>query len=115
MWWGFTGRRPYRRELSCSSPSERAHQPRTVADAARLRQILVNLLDNAMKFTSHGRVRVQVAVAGGALCYSVEDTGIGIPAESLESVFETFSAISAQTSASVGGTGLGLEFCDWRD
>ncbi|MBL8238060.1 MAG: PAS domain S-box protein [Bryobacterales bacterium] len=81
---------------------------RHVADAARVRQILVNLLDNAMKFTLHGHIRVQVSWNGGALQFQVEDTGIGIPAESLDSVFETFSHISAQTSASLGGTGLGL-------
>jgi CheY-like chemotaxis protein len=78
------------------------------ADPARIRQILINLLDNALKFTSHGHVAISVSTAPGALQFTVEDTGLGIPEESLPSVFESFSAISAATSASVGGTGLGL-------
>ncbi|MFN0102886.1 MAG: ATP-binding protein [Bryobacteraceae bacterium] len=78
------------------------------ADPARIRQILINLLENAIKFTSRGRVAVTVEVSGPALRYTVEDTGLGIPPDSLGSVFESFSALSAHTSASVGGTGLGL-------
>jgi PAS domain S-box-containing protein len=79
-----------------------------IADPARVRQILINLLDNALKFTTNGSVQITVEPDAGMLQFTVTDTGIGIPADSLDSVFETFSAISAQTSASVGGTGLGL-------
>jgi PAS domain S-box-containing protein len=79
-----------------------------LADAARLRQILNNLLDNAIKFTSEGCVQLSVDVRGDLLRFRVQDTGIGIPAAELESVFEAFSSLSAHTSASVGGTGLGL-------
>jgi PAS domain S-box-containing protein len=79
-----------------------------IADPACVRQILINLLDNALKFTTNGSVQITVEPDAGMLQFTVTDTGIGIPADSLDSVFETFSAISAQTSASVGGTGLGL-------
>jgi PAS domain S-box-containing protein len=78
------------------------------ADTARLRQILNNLLENAIKFTSEGTVELRVDVQEGWLRYRVADTGMGIPAGSLESIFQAFSPLSAQTSASVGGTGLGL-------
>ncbi len=79
-----------------------------IADPARIRQILINLLDNALKFTTNGSVHFTLEPDAGMLQFTVTDSGIGIPADSLDSVFETFSAISAQTSASVGGTGLGL-------
>ena len=79
-----------------------------LADPLRVRQILVNLVDNAIKFTSLGSVSVHLDATPNGLHFHVEDTGIGIPDDSLASVFETFSAISAHTNASVGGTGLGL-------
>ena len=79
-----------------------------LADPARIRQILINLIDNALKFTTNGKVEITLEPHAGMLQFTVTDSGIGIPADSLDSVFETFSAISAQTSASVGGTGLGL-------
>jgi PAS domain S-box-containing protein len=78
------------------------------SDPARIRQILVNLLENAVKFTSTGYVSITIFTKDSALCFSVQDTGTGIPAEGLDSVFDVFSAISAHTSARVGGTGLGL-------
>lgn len=79
-----------------------------IADPARIRQILINLLDNALKFTTSGSVEITLAPDSQMLQFAVIDSGIGIPIESLDTVFATFSAISAQTSASVGGTGLGL-------
>jgi PAS domain S-box-containing protein len=88
-----------------------------VGDVTRLRQILVNLLNNAVKFTAQGEVVVQVASkqidtsANGAnheLHFSVRDTGIGIPEDRLESIFESFSQVDASTTRKYGGTGLGL-------
>lgn len=79
-----------------------------LADPGRVRQILTNLVDNAVKFTSYGRVTVSVEAAEEGVLFVVEDSGIGIPESCIQSVFETFSAISAHTNASIGGTGLGL-------
>ena len=84
-----------------------------VGDAARLRQILVNLLGNALKFTSQGEVVINVETrkqAGGPsqLLFSVTDSGIGIPPEALDNIFESFKQVDSSTSRRYGGTGLGL-------
>jgi PAS domain S-box-containing protein len=77
------------------------------ADEKRLRQVLVNLLDNAIKYTVRGRVALSVARHDGRYHFMVEDTGIGISAEELPRIFETFHQVrSAQAFAE--GTGLGL-------
>jgi signal transduction histidine kinase/ligand-binding sensor domain-containing protein/CheY-like chemotaxis protein/HPt (histidine-containing phosphotransfer) domain-containing protein len=87
------------------------------SDAARLRQILVNLLDNAIKFTAQGGVRLEVEVvpsetgaAGDAieLRFTVRDTGIGIPADRMDRLFRPFSQADSSTTRVYGGTGLGL-------
>ena len=90
--------------------------PTTVlGDAGRLRQVLVNLVSNAVKFTSRGEVVVRAAVvhaAGGPqLEISVRDTGIGIAAEDHERLFEPFAQADASTTRRYGGTGLGLAIC----
>ncbi len=85
-------------------------------DVTRVRQVLVNLLSNAVKFTEGGSVSVRVAAEPtgsgvGAPCLlhlSVEDTGIGIPADKLSAIFESFSQADASTTRQHGGTGLGL-------
>jgi PAS domain S-box-containing protein len=77
------------------------------ADEKRLRQVLVNLLDNAIKYTARGRVALSVARHHGRYRFTVEDTGIGISAEELPRIFETFHQVrSAQEFTE--GTGLGL-------
>jgi signal transduction histidine kinase/DNA-binding response OmpR family regulator len=86
---------------------------RLVGDATRLRQILVNLIGNAIKFTERGEVVVRVvndprADALGGVLVSVSDTGIGIPAEKRETIFESFTQGDASTTRKYGGTGLGL-------
>jgi signal transduction histidine kinase/CheY-like chemotaxis protein len=86
---------------------------RIVADPTRLRQILVNLLDNGVKFTAGGHVAVSVdwqadADATGVLLLSVTDTGVGIPADRLGSVFGAFLQVDTATTRAHGGTGLGL-------
>jgi CheY-like chemotaxis protein len=82
-----------------------------------VRQILLNLVGNAVKFTSHGRVRLEVdgeAVFGDSdliLIIRVEDTGIGIAEEKLGSIFENFTQEDGSTTREFGGTGLGLTIC----
>jgi signal transduction histidine kinase/DNA-binding response OmpR family regulator/HAMP domain-containing protein len=85
-----------------------------VGDVARLRQILLNLLSNAIKFTEQGEVVLSVTAkpldeAGMfELTFSVRDTGIGIPADRVSRLFESFSQVDASTARRYGGTGLGL-------
>jgi PAS domain S-box-containing protein len=87
--------------------------PAAVAgDPARLRQVLLNLLNNAVKFTEEGRVEVQVSARpeppGIELRFEVRDTGIGIPPERFDRLFQRFSQVDAGTTRAYGGTGLGL-------
>ena len=83
------------------------HAVRT--DATRLKQILKNLLANAFKFTQHGGVRLVIAPAmPRSIAFSVIDTGIGIPPDKLEMIFEAFQQADGTTSRQYGGTGLGL-------
>ena len=83
--------------------------PETVrGDGLRLRQIILNLLGNAVKFTAEGAIVLSVAVAGGELVISVGDTGIGIAADRQTAIFDNFVQADAATNRAYGGTGLGL-------
>ncbi len=82
-------------------------------DPHRLRQVLVNLIGNATKFTSEGEVRVEAGLLsrtadGYVIRISVRDTGIGIPAEKRQAIFENFTQVDSSTTRKYGGTGLGL-------
>jgi PAS domain S-box-containing protein len=84
-----------------------------VGDVARLRQILANLLSNAIKFTHRGEVVINVSAAprgddGHDILFAVRDTGIGIPADKQDMLFQSFSQVDASTTRKYGGTGLGL-------
>ena len=89
-------------------------RPFLLSDDTRLRQILVNLVGNALKFTLEGGVRVSVEETAestedrAALRFTVADTGIGIPADKLQTIFEPFQQADGSTSRRFGGTGLGL-------
>ena len=77
-------------------------------DGTKLRQMLVNLLSNGIKFTDKGEVRVSSAVVNGMLHVSIADTGVGIAAENIEDVFEPFWQAEQTATRRTGGTGLGL-------
>lgn len=85
-------------------------------DVTRLRQVLVNLLNNAAKFTPEGTVELCVSVAERMeqeirLRFAVEDSGIGIPEDKLHMLFESFQQIDSSRTRQFGGTGLGLSIC----
>ena len=85
-----------------------------VGDAGRLRQVLVNLVGNAIKFTEQGEVgrrrppRWKPGTSDVVLHFDVADTGIGIPADKQEAIFEPFEQADGSTTRRFGGTGLGL-------
>ena len=84
------------------------------ADSARLRQILLNLLGNALKFTQSGGIRIAVnhsGADGGQLRVEVSDTGPGVPADRMDRLFQRFSQVDRSVSRKHGGSGLGLAIC----
>ncbi|MEY2917614.1 MAG: hypothetical protein RIS73_1328 [Bacteroidota bacterium] len=89
-----------------------------IGDSLRLRQILVNLVSNAIKFTEHGEIFLGVHLLQSqsdgkiSLEFEVRDTGIGIPADKMERLFKAFSQVDSSTSRKYGGTGLGLIICE---
>ncbi|MBQ0720894.1 MAG: response regulator [Gammaproteobacteria bacterium] len=88
-------------------------QSRVKGDPTRVRQLLTNLIGNALKFTTDGEVVIRAALEKSAsgemlLSASVSDTGIGIPADKVEHLFDSFSQVDASTTRKFGGTGLGL-------
>lgn len=104
------------REKGLGLRGDRALAPTLIEeDAGRLRQVLFNLLANAIKFTDGGEIALTTAVerseAGETLVFTVADTGIGIAPEDFERIFEPFTQVDASTTRKYGGTGLGLSIC----
>ena len=89
-----------------------------IGDSLRLRQVLMNLVGNATKFTQDGEIFVSVKQSNAfedgrvELTFAVKDTGIGIPADKLDRLFKSFSQVDSSTTRKYGGTGLGLVICE---
>ncbi|WP_231871904.1 ATP-binding protein, partial [Oleiphilus sp. HI0079] len=87
-----------------------------VGDPGRTRQILNNLIGNAIKFTNHGHVLISATTSvnedGKCICeITIKDTGVGIPKDRVNVIFDAFSQVDASTTRKFGGTGLGLTIC----
>ncbi|MBL7700400.1 MAG: response regulator [Chitinophagaceae bacterium] len=89
-----------------------------VGDIVRLRQVLMNLVGNAVKFTHHGEIFIEVQQLRKTeknhleLLFKVRDTGVGIPADKIDRLFKAFSQVDSSTTRKYGGTGLGLVICE---
>ncbi len=81
------------------------------SDEVKVRQVVTNLLSNAVKFTDQGSVTLRVARRGATIEMTVLDTGVGIPLDRLEAIFDPFTQAHASTTRRFGGTGLGLTLC----
>ena len=82
-----------------------------LGDPTRMRQILSNLLGNAVKFTFEGEIYLHVTLVKESVCFSIKDTGIGIAESDQEKLFSNFTQVDASTTRHFGGTGLGLAIC----
>ncbi len=87
-----------------------------IGDSQRLRQIIINLTNNAVKFTDHGKIQLRISQTGhtenkATVRFEVVDTGIGIPPEALDSLFRVFSRVKQNNTKLIAGTGLGLSIC----
>ena len=88
-----------------------------IGDSLRLRQVITNLVSNAIKFTQHGEIFIGVRLLNvdgnkASLGFEVRDTGIGIPSDKLGRLFKSFSQVDSSTTRKYGGTGLGLVICE---
>ncbi len=104
-----------KKQLSLAYWMPPAVPPVLIGDLVRVRQILVNLVGNAIKFTDKGEVSITVDATPNddrhTVSFAVSDTGIGISAEQQQSLFKSFSQVDASTTRRFGGTGLGLAIC----
>jgi signal transduction histidine kinase len=97
------------KNLSLSIAENSDQEAGIYADNTRLRQVMINLVNNSIKFTEKGRIVLSAKVIEGSrILVTVEDTGIGIPPDKLEAIFQEFTQVDSSTTRKAGGTGLGL-------
>jgi signal transduction histidine kinase len=97
------------RNLSLFIEEDSDKEVEIYADNTRLRQVMINLVNNAIKFTEKGRIAIRAVKQDSAsVLITVKDTGIGIPPEKLEEIFQEFTQVDTSTTRKAGGTGLGL-------
>ncbi len=96
------------KNLSLFIERDSDHEVDIYADKIRIRQVMINLINNAIKFTEKGKISIHAMREDNHVLISVKDTGIGIPHDQLESVFQEFTQVDTSTTRKVGGTGLGL-------
>jgi two-component system, sensor histidine kinase and response regulator len=109
---GLMAGRIVERRLECVVDCDPDLEPRVIGDPVRLRQVLLNLVSNAVKFTRSGEVAVRVRSHGdGRMRFDVSDTGIGIAPEVRQGLFTAFAQADSTTTRQFGGTGLGLAIC----
>jgi signal transduction histidine kinase len=102
---------PKSEEVAVSLPDNLRELPQVIADRGRLRQVLVNLISNALKFTQKGSVNVIVEHGIGVVNFTVADTGIGISLEDQKYLFQKFVQADGGYARGYGGSGLGLSIC----
>ena len=78
------------------------------ADRFKIEQVFINLIDNAIKYTDRGTIKISSRISNNNLEIIIEDTGIGIPANDISRIFERFYVVDKSRSRKLGGTGLGL-------
>ena len=100
-----------KKQLSFALNIEPSAEGRYRGDPTRIKQILYNLISNALKFTERGEVRVTVSRENGELQLAVSDTGLGIPQDRLPALFAKFVQVDSSNTRRFGGTGLGLSIC----
>jgi len=97
------------RNLSLFIEQDSDQEVEIYADNTRLRQVMINLVNNAIKFTEKGKIAIRAVKQDDAtVLITVKDTGLGIPEEKLEDIFQEFTQVDTSTTRKVGGTGLGL-------
>ena len=99
------------KQLTLTSEYEFPLPAQVTSDPVRVRQVIFNLVSNAIKFTSEGGITVRTSCADGALTIEVRDSGIGLSPEQLRRLFKPFSQADESTTRRYGGTGLGLTIC----
>jgi signal transduction histidine kinase len=102
---------PHRAEVELLWPEDLAGMPEALVDPGRLKQVLINLLSNSLKFTKEGSVQVVVERGFGVMTLAVTDTGIGVSQEAQGRLFQKFVQAEGGHAREYGGTGLGLVIC----
>lgn len=98
----------HEKDISLHIDEDSDHEVEISADRNRLRQVMINLVNNAMKFTEKGKINIHITREENNVLISVKDTGIGIHPSQLETVFQEFTQVDSSTTRKAGGTGLGL-------